>query len=319
MNSVAIITTYHFNSKSLEAYSRLVLGLRSIIRQLSADDRLILVANGNSDSVEDPDKVVKDVDPPHPKCVERVVMQENAGIAAGLNVGIEAARRLKKDWIGQIQSSVVVGALWLDAMRQKADSTNVSGLFGRLVYEDLPDTIWADGHYLCKGQTWNGSYEKPAEVGAPSMQWMFPCLSATVFPARVVELVCERYGNFVSERLARYGDCTDVALRCASINGRTFGYVPAAVGKKRRPTLQRGEIACSQLLAARRFYNNRLGDAEARLVKNPRYAQFVVDALKRSADLDAQAYSPKGVASPQVSEAEDAGMKVAWFVADEAQ
>jgi len=236
-----------------------------------------------------------------------VVMQKNRDIAGGLNVGIAASLRLKTDLIGQVQSSVIIGATWLETMRDQAAHQDIAALYGRLVYEDLPDTVWADGHYLMEGRTLDLGHNQPASNPvAPAEHWGFPCLSAAIFPRTIVELVQGKYGDFVTERLCRYGDCTDVALRCARVSRWKFIYVRKALGTKRRPLPQRAAIACSQLLAARRYYADRIKAAEDRL-EGTRYARFLVDALHRSAALNSGGYSPTGEPPPKVSNSEDHG------------
>ena len=161
MAAVTLITVYHFNSQNVEAYTRLVRGLRSTTRQLQSNNRLILVANGISDGAEDPNRVLRDVNPSHPERVVPVAMLKNAGIAGGINAGIEEALKDPCDWIGQIQSSVVIGSGWLQAMISHPNLSSAHGLSGRLVYEDQPDTIWSDGHYLEKGRTLDIQHDKP--------------------------------------------------------------------------------------------------------------------------------------------------------------
>ena len=152
MPSIALVTVYHFNSGHGEAYARLIRGLRSSARQLVDKDRLILVANGVDDGAEDPDQVLKDVDASHTERIVPVIISNNVRAAGGLNVGVAEALLHQCDWIGQVQSSVVIGSRWLEAMRVQANSSMVHGLGGRLVCEeqtdliDLPPVSWTPGY-----------------------------------------------------------------------------------------------------------------------------------------------------------------------------
>jgi len=305
MTSIALITVYHFNSSKADSYARLVRGLRSMARQLGPNDKLILVANGIRDGAEDPDKVLKEVDSAHPERIEPVVILNNIHASGGLNVGISAALRQRCHWIGSVQSSVVVGAGWLETMRSKAHSSKADGFAGRLVYEEQPDTIWSEGHYLKCGLTqdirYNRALNDPGEIGD---RWAFPCLSAALFSAKTVQSVVDNYGNFVTERLPHYGDCTDVALRCARLGHKAFSLVEDARGTKRRPHRERAEIMCSQLLAAQRYYSDRFEEVRKSL-EDSKYVRFLDDALRCALNLDSGQYSPKNQPPPKASNLED--------------
>lgn len=306
MTSVALITVYHFDSGNTEAYARLVRGLRSSIGQLGNNDRLILVANGVHDRAEDPDQVLRDVDLSHSERVVPVVLWDNCRATGGLNLGVAAALRHQCDWIGQVQSSVVIGVRWLETMLRKADSSKMNGLGGRLTYEEQTDTIWTDGHFLREGKTLDVRYDRPLnEPGDVQRRWTFPCLSAALFSSETVRSVSEKYGDFVTERLSHYGDCTDVALRCARLGRGNFQHVADALGTKRRPTLQRAEIVCFQLLAARRHYKNCFKKAHSRLQNSPRDVSFLDDSVRRSMDLHSARYSLKCCLPPGATKAED--------------
>src|SRR5690349_3379763 len=120
-SSIAIITSYHFNSQNTEAYDRLIRGLRSTTRQLTDTDRLILEANGLDDGAEDPNRVLKDVDTSHPERIVTVNISRNVRATGGLNAGIAEALKHPCEWIGQIQSSVVIGARWLEIIRSQCN------------------------------------------------------------------------------------------------------------------------------------------------------------------------------------------------------
>ena len=306
MPSIAIITVYHFSANNLDPYARLVRGLRSLTTQLQESDRLILVANGTRNGAEDPDRVLKELDSSHPERIIPVVMLDNNRAAGGLNVGVAAALRSSFDWIGQVQSSVVIGSGWLESMRLQISSPNVHGVGGRLVYEEQLDTIYTDGHYLKEGRTLDQNYgcslNKPEPIGN---RWLFPCLSAALFSSETVRLICDRYGDFVTEQLPHYGDCTDVALRCAKLKHREFLHVPEALGTKRRPSFLRGDIVCSQLLAARRYYSNHFEKARNRVRDSQRDSRFLEDSVRRCEKFLSVKYSPKEETAPVATSLED--------------
>jgi hypothetical protein len=304
--SIVLITVYHFNSRDTEAYARLIRGLRSTTRQLTDTDKLILVANGLRDGAEDPDQVLKDTDPSHPERIVPVVISENIRASGGLNAGIAEALKYPCQWIGQIQSSVVIGARWLEVMRSATNLSEVDGIGGRLVYEEQPDTIWSDGHYLDSGRTLDERHDWPLNQPVGSVaRWMFPCLSAALFSAKTVRSVTEKYGNFVTECLSRYGDCTDVALRCARLGHGTFSFVAEAQGSKRRPSLNLADILGSQLLAAQQYYHDCFEKARKRAESSPKYAPLLESAIRRSIELHSAQYSPTRQPPPRVSKAED--------------
>ncbi len=306
MPSIAIVTVYHFSAKDLNPYARLMRGLRSLTSQLEKNDRLILVANGVRGDAEDPDRVLKDLDPSHPEQIIPVVMLDNGCATGGLNVGVKAALRYSFDWIGQVQSSVVIGSGWLESMRSQLSSPNVHGIGGRLVYEEQTDTIYTDGHYLKKGLTLDQSYGRPLNKTKPvGNRWLFPCLSAALFCSETVRLICAKYGDFVTEQLPHYGDCTDVALRCAKLKHREFLHVPEALGTKRCPSLVRGDITCSQLLVAKRYYSNQFKAAKKKVRESSRDSRFLEDSVRRCEKFLSARYSPKKKTAPVATSLED--------------
>lgn len=299
MASLALITVYHFNSSDSEPYARLVRSLRSSISQLGPTDRLILVANGVRDSAADPDLVIKDVNPTDQDRIVPVIMLKNGGAAGGLNVGISAALREECHWLGPVQSGVVVSPTWVEQMRSCA-CDGVHSLGGRLTYEDQPNVVWSDGHYLKEGRTWDVGQK--SRVHAPPQipgRWMFPCLSACLFSRDSAEKVRSEYGNFVTEQLSHYGDCPDVALRCAHVAHANFSFNTNALGTKRRPVLERGNIASSQLIAAQRYYDGRTACGRKRLETNERDRRFVDDAERRAQQFGAAPYSPLTTTAPR--------------------
>ncbi len=183
---------------------------------------------------------------------------------------------------------------------------SIDGFRGRLTYEDAEDTIWADGHYLSKGRTFNDRWNRPlADPGEGTSRWVFPCLSAAMFSVRAVRLVLWKYGNFVAEGLAHYGDCTDVALRLARLRRCSFRHIPEAIGTKRRPSLDQARVLASQLLAAQRYYRGKANVATERRTASPRDVRYADDALRQCGNLSAGRYSPRRATAPFASPAED--------------
>lgn len=306
MTSVAIITAYHFNSDNIDAYTRLLCGLRSCLGQLSSEDRLILVANGTQNGAADPDLVLKDVNPSCPECIVPVALSRNARNTGGLNAGITAALRQECEWIATVQSSVIIRGNWLEVLRPQMRECAIDGFSSRLCYEDVKDMIWNDGHYLKEGRTLDVGYKQSLDAPRENLgRWTFPCLSAALFSASAARLVVRTYGDFVSEALAHYGDCTDVALRFARLQRGRFCHVPEALGVKRRPTRNPADIVCSQLLAARRYYRGRVAEASARCRHASQDASDLVGASRLFEILDLKPYSPRRRSPPFVSLAED--------------
>jgi hypothetical protein len=306
MTSFGIVTVYHFGSDRADAYKRLIRGVRSTSRQLGREDRLFLVANGIRDAA-DPDTVLRDADPPHRDRIIPVVMIENGRAAGGLNVGMSAALRTGFEWIGPVQSSVVTGPTWLDAMRTGVARSICGGMTGRLTFEDHPDVIRSEGHKLKEGKTLDIGYDRPI-ASAPQQhgkRWEFPCLSACLFRSDLVRKVVDKYGDFVTERLSHYGDCTDVALRCASVGAKQFSFCAEALGTKRRPSVSWGDIASSQLIAAERHYDARTDEVRRRIQADPRYARYFEDAVRRAGHIVSAKYSPTGEAPPMASREHD--------------
>lgn len=279
---LTLITCYHFGRANSDAYGRLLRSLRASVREVGSDGRIILVANGTEEGAESPLGVVRDLPMESQNCVVPITLQFNARNVGSLNAGIAHALKFSPDreneWIGQVQSSVVLNPEWRAALF--SGESTPDALFGRLVYEDDPSLIWADGHTLECGLTWNAAFNRPISRAPAATTSTFPCLSAAVFRKKAMEAVVKRYGNIVSERLPHYGDCTDVALRLINCGYGAFEFKQAATALKRRPKRDLTQEAVSQLVAARLYYENRRQDAEQRL-KAKRPMEYV-DAQRQT-------------------------------------
>jgi hypothetical protein len=193
----------------------------------------------------------------------------------------------ENEWIGQVQSSVVLNPGWRAALF--SGESTPDALFGRLVYEDDPSLIWADGHTLDCGLTKNVAFNQPISCAPAETIGIFPCLSAVVFRKKAMEAVVKRYGNMVSERLPHYGDCTDVVLRLISCDYGAFEFKQAVTALKRRPKRDLTQEAVSQLVAARLYYKDRRQDAEQRLkAKRPMES---VDAQRQADAIISASYA----------------------------
>lgn len=288
---LTLITCYHFGRVNTDAYDRLLRSLRASVREVGSDGRVILIANGTKDGAELPLDVIRDLPLESQNRVVPVTLQFNARAVGGLNAGVAHALKFSPDceneWIGQVQSSVVLNPGWRSALL--SGESTPDALFGRLVYEDDPSLIWADGHTLDRGLTMNAAFNRPISCAPEATTATFPCLSAAVFCKKAMEAVVKRYGNMVSERLPRYGDCTDVVLRLINCGYGAFEFKQAATALKRRPKRDLTQEAVSQLVAARWYYESRRQDAEQRL-KDKRPIEFV-DAQRQADAIVSASYA----------------------------
>ena len=279
MLPVSIITSYHFGASD-PSYDLLLESLRSSLGQLEADDRLILVANGVRDGAEQPERLLKHLHSDREDRVCVVTLDQNRRNVGALNAGVrmilECLPSRAKEWIGSVQSSVVLDPGWLRCVKKAVDSITAHGLFRSIFHYDKKECLWAEGHFLKEGKTYNVACESHSAGGR---ERHFPCLSAALFTADLVRSVVSKYGDFVCEHLEHYGDCTDVALRAKSVDG-TFSHCPNAIAHKRPRPLDQRKVATSQILTSARYYREKRATAEARLKNDTTHARHVVDALR---------------------------------------
>lgn len=302
---VTLITAYHFNASDTVAYARLLRSLSASVRELNSRGALILIANGTQVSeagirAEDPAKVIADLKAPGSASICVVELRANAGNVGGLNAGIARALVDSNDsdhWIGSVQSSAVLRPGWLDAVYNEGKRRSAQAVFGRLLMEDQPDRVWADGHHLCKGRTMCVHYMEPADSVGPPDKCAFPCLSAAIFHKDLIKCIVKKYGNLVCENLAHFGDCTDVAVRARAVDASAvFAYCAEAIALKRSPAKDSVRECCSQLLAAKLYYDNRDSEAEDRVFK--KLPQIFVDIQREAGDRSRRPYSWTKAAAP---------------------
>ena len=298
---LSLITPYHFDSSRSIEYSRLLRSLSASVNELQSNGILILVANGTGAGAADPAEVISDLSPPSWANICVVELRANAGNIGGLNAGIVRALVDSNDsdhWIGSVQSSAVLRPGWLDAVYNEGKRRSAQAVFGRLLMEDQPDRVWADGHHLCKGRTRCVHYmELASSVSAPD-ECAFPCLSAAIFHEDLIRRIVKKYGNLVCENLAHFGDCTDVALRVRAVDASAvFAYCAAATALKRPPAKDSIRECCSQLLAAKLYYDNRDSEAEGRVFK--KLPQLFVDIQREAGDRSRRPYSSTNAPAPR--------------------
>lgn len=311
MPTVAIIVVYHFGPSQLEARNRLLHGLRNLDAQIAGGDRIVLVANGvkDTDGAENPGSVIMDANLNNLAQIVPVTISHNRRGTGGLNIGVSAALRTNCEYIGPVQSSVVVGPSWLTKLRAETQ-IKPSAVFGRLVFEEYPERIFNDGHVQAEGRTLDHNYllNHTDITSAVSGILRFPCLSAGLFSRGTVDAVHKLYGNFVSEELPHYGDCTDVALRCLTVGHSNFHPVPTALAYKRQPTLDGRNILASQLLNAARYYKGKSAAALTRIVKKdkPEDMRVLDDAAQAARELLARPYCITSASAPSAPKTFDA-------------
>lgn len=92
---LTIVTGYHFNSTESEAYERLLRSLKASLEEVGEKGRIILVASGTESDAENPDRVIRDLNPPSSARIEPVSLPrslENVGMwNAGIGKGMSAA------------------------------------------------------------------------------------------------------------------------------------------------------------------------------------------------------------------------------------
>ena len=298
---LTLITCYHFSRMNTDDYDRLLRSLRASIREVGSTGRVVLVANGTKDGAESPLSVIGDLPLESQKNVFPVTLQSNARNVGGLNAGIDYALKFPPDrrdeWIGQVQSSVVLQPEW--RAKLFSDTPKQDAFFGRLVYEDDPSVIWADGHILKCVLTMNDHFGKSISSTPATTTGAFPCLSAAVFRKEAVEAVVKKYGNMVSEILPHYGDCTDIALRLVAGSHGVFEFRPDAIAWKRRPKRDLTQEAIWQLVAARLYYKDRQQCAEQRLIKDAKHRTGFVDALRQAKAIVSRLYAVTNADPPR--------------------
>ncbi len=302
MKRLTLITPYHFDSSRSLDYSRLLRSLSASVHELQSNGTLILVANGTGAGAADPAEVISDLSPPSWASICVVELRANAGNVGGLNAGIARALVDSSDsdhWIGTVQSSAVLRPGWLDAVYNEGRRQSAQAAFGRLLLEDQPDRVWADGHFIREGLTKCVHYLEPTHVAlSASDECAFPCLSAAVFRKDLIERIVNMYGNLVCENLAHFGDCTDVAVRAKAVDDSVvFAYCAEATALKRSPAKDSVRECCSQLLAARLYYDNRNSEAERRAFK--KLPQLFVDIQREAGDRSRRPYSWTKAVAPR--------------------
>lgn len=311
-SSVAIITCYHFDNspKNQEAYQRLVRSVCASYQQLQAlgpNNRLILVANGVNEGAIAPEHVVASVQSLLPSFCQETIhtcfLELNGEIAGGLNCGVNAALHEigEVEWIASVQSSAIIQNKWLSTVLDSGlKDASVGAAFGRILVEENQDLIWTDGHFLKEGRTFDANYHRRIDETKLCPPGQFPCLSASLFRKSLVRKMWHRYGDFVSNHLCQYGDCTDVALRARSVEPSVlFKYSEGARALKRRPTLDPCNIAASQLLAASRYYSPEHREKrEADLKGNAKYSSCLPFAKIEADKRLEKKYSPKSSSPP---------------------
>ncbi len=303
-----IITTYHFPRSDEASYERLLRSLRRSLREVGRRGRVVIVANGTESGAAAPTQVLKDLGVAGP--TEIVELAKGTGGPAGsLNAGVEMARAVPLDvsseWIASVQSSVVLGEGWCAAVLDAGSANQVTSVYGRLVYEDEPTIIWADGHLLSEGLTKGCNYQVACRGAHPPSRG-FPCLSAAAFPRATVNSVVDMYGNFVCEKLSHYGDCTDVAVRLDVMYSKPHHvFCLDAVATKRRPRRRFLEEGRSQIHAAGLYYDTeKQGKARSRVLDKRR--SLYIDAVRWADIVLAKPYSPRCQQPPSASTALDA-------------
>lgn len=295
---LTLITAYHFDASNTVEYARLLRSLSASVRELNSHGALILVANGTQVSeagirAEDPAKVIADLKVPRSASICVVELRANAGNVGGLNAGIARALVDSNDsdhWIGSVQSSAVLRPGWLDAVYKEGKSQSAQAAFGRLLLEDQPDRVLADGHCLREGLTKCVHYMKPTHSVGAHDERAFPCLSAAIYRKDLIERIVKKYGNFVCENLVHFGDCTDVAVRAKDVDASAvFAYCAEATALKRSLAKDSVRECCSQLLAAKLYYENRDSEAEGRVFK--KLPQLFVDIQREAGDRSRRPYS----------------------------
>lgn len=298
---LTLITCYHFRRTDTDAYDRLLRSLRASLREIGSKGRVILVANGTTDCAESPRNVINDLPIESQEAIVPVTLETNARNVGGLNAGVAQALQFLPDrgdeWIGQVQPGVVLQPGWRQALFSGVALQDA--LFGRLVYEDDASSIWADGHILKCGRTYNVNFNKPTSGAFMPIVGKFPCLSAAVFRRKALEVVAQRYGNIVFERLPHYGDCTDTALRLTESGHGTFEIRQAATALKRRPKRDLAQEATSQLVAARLYYEDRRHQAEEHL--RDKYPRELAEAQRQLDAIVSAPYANTGVRPPRGS------------------
>lgn len=297
--SIYVVTAYHFPKSDAVPWARLLRSVRASLAELADRGMLILVPSGPSAAPAK--EILDELGSGERKRVEPTSPTSVSSNVVSLNAGVNGALRLAGDsdsWIAAVQSSVVVKPGWLNAMLKEATQHKVAdAIFGRLVSETDDRRIWADGHYLDQGRTWNVHHD-----GAPCRlpRHPFPCLSAALFSRRLIKDVCVRYGNFVCENLMHLGDCTDVALRAVEVGRSAFVFSEQAVATKRWPTIDPHKASVSQVLAATRYYSNRTQDALERIRKKYDDA-WTQRAFEDAERLQKPDYSPIVLAAPRAT------------------
>lgn len=264
---ILFIVTYHFNSKDILAYDRLIRCLRSIILQIKKEDKILLIANGLEQGAEDPDNVIKSVGLGSSYFLPYKI-ENNKGNVGALNEGMEIAIKCFGvfKFIANIQSSVVINSNWVKLILGNFENEKIELCSGRLVIEGNEDFIWADGHYLEGGKTKNSNFRKfiskETNTDVPIKSKCFPCLSAVMIKRSLCEDIIKKYGNFISPTLPHYGDCTDLALRAYEIKQDVSIFLinKEAVAVKRLPILDEYKVSVSQILAAYWYYNDKVKD-----------------------------------------------------------
>lgn len=127
-----------------------VSSVRSVVSELTDEDRLILVDNGSSDG-SGPEAAALD------ERIEFIAHAENKPFAEATNIGIERARKLGYRYVGPINPDVRLRTGMLEALitrLQETDTSDLAAVSPFILYDDPGERIWFAGGTVLYPISW---------------------------------------------------------------------------------------------------------------------------------------------------------------------
>lgn len=195
--------------------------LNALSKQTFASFRVIVVDNASSDGSVD------DIEARHP-AVHIIRLSQNAGFAAGNNVGILAAEGC--DWIACLNPDAFPESDWLAQLMTAARQAPAGSFFGcKMLQTKHPErrfTTRLDGTgdmYHVSGLAWRRDRGKPVSKSSKTSGEIFgPCAAAALYARQALLDV----GGFDESYFCYYED-VDLAFRLR-LKGYRCWYVPGA-------------------------------------------------------------------------------------------
>lgn len=191
--------------------------VQSIVTNLRAQTRppgqIVIVDNGSEDATQ---IVARELG------ADLVVLPENRGFAAAVNIGIEQA---KGDWLLIVNNDVLLEPAWIERLLAALEHSNAAFGTGKLLQKENPAMLDGSWDLVSRAAyAWRCGYGRRdgAVWSVPRKIWFAP-MTAVLFHRRVFDRI-----GLLETRFESYYEDVDFGVRCA-LAGLEGIYEPAAV------------------------------------------------------------------------------------------